>query len=77
MSSNVEHVHFKEEINPKVMLRQLADDEDLEACVAVVLNNNGTTECYCSVMTVRDLSHCGMLQQHAALKEMQKNQEFD
>jgi len=35
MGNKVEHVNFKDEINHKVMLRRLADDDELEGCLVV------------------------------------------
>lgn len=37
MDNNVKHVDFKDEVNCKVMLRKLADDDKLKGCVMVCI----------------------------------------
>jgi len=42
MSSNVKHVNFSDKLDPRIMLRQLAEDNRLKGCVTICLWDDDT-----------------------------------
>lgn len=47
MPSNVKHVQFTDNLDPRVMLRQIADDDKLKGAIVVSLGDDG--EMYISI----------------------------
>lgn len=37
MDNNVKHINFKDELNHKVMLRKLIDDDNLQGCIVICM----------------------------------------
>ena len=54
--SNVKHVNFSDKLDPRVMLRQLAEADDLKGCITICLWDDGFTTCGWSNMEIKEVS---------------------
>lgn len=67
--SEVKHVQFQKELNHKPMLRELAEDDDLEGIVVVCKWKDGTLTTGNSCMPTGTLALASLLLQKQALED--------
>ncbi|MCZ6898341.1 MAG: hypothetical protein O7D95_06530 [Betaproteobacteria bacterium] len=73
MASNVKHVNFGDKLDPRIMLRQLAEDDDLKGCVTICMWGDDTITCGWSNMTVSSVALASLKLQVDIMKEASTN----
>lgn len=71
--SNVKHVNFSDKLDPKVMLRQLAEYDDLKGCVTICLWEGDTITCGWSNMSIESVALSSLLLQKEILQEIARD----
>lgn len=67
--SSVTNVNFGKGLNPKVMLHELADDEEIEGIAMVVRWKDGTLSTGSTGMKCSDMALGALMMQERALNE--------
>jgi len=74
MTSNVKHVNFKNKLDPKVHLKQLAEYDNLKGCVTICEWDDGTITTGWSNLSIGDVSLASLKLQADILREASTNE---